>query len=65
MARSSKNPFALILVLLVVIGVVMYTAYSSYEGFRSVDCLGVTCNEGEFCQENVCKAIYPPITNQY
>ena len=35
------------------------------EGFRDLDCKGVTCNEGEFCQENVCRAISPPYTNDY
>ncbi len=35
------------------------------EGFRDVDCKGVNCKEGEFCQENVCKPIYPAITNNY
>jgi len=35
------------------------------EGFRDLDCKGVNCNEGEFCQENVCKPISPPITNNY
>jgi hypothetical protein len=34
------------------------------EGFRDVDCKGVTCNEGEFCQENKCHKIYPAATNQ-
>ncbi len=35
------------------------------EGFRDLDCKGVTCKEGEFCQENVCHPIYPEITNKY
>jgi hypothetical protein len=35
------------------------------EGFRDLDCKGVTCKEGEFCQENVCHRIYPEITNKY
>jgi len=24
------------------------------EGFRTVDCQGKTCGEGEFCQDNTC-----------
>ena len=32
------------------------------EGFRDVDCKGVSCKEGEFCQDNVCKPIYPTAT---
>jgi hypothetical protein len=29
------------------------------EGFRDVDCLGKTCPEGQFCQQNTCHPIYP------
>lgn len=32
---------------------------------RRGDCKGVTCNEGEFCQENVCRPVMAPITNDY
>ncbi|NBO71229.1 MAG: hypothetical protein EBU66_11335 [Bacteroidetes bacterium] len=32
---------------------------------RKGDCKGVTCNEGEFCQENVCRPVMAPITNNY
>ena len=32
---------------------------------RKGDCKGVTCNEGEFCQENVCRPVMAPITNDY
>jgi hypothetical protein len=43
------------------------------EGFQSSlgvdsrrgDCKGVTCNEGEFCQENTCRPVMAPITNDY
>lgn len=35
------------------------------EGFRDLDCKGVTCHEGEFCQDNVCHKKYPAITNNY
>ncbi len=30
------------------------------EGFRNVDCRGVTCDEGEFCQNNVCHSVNAP-----
>ena len=60
MARSAKTPFVLVIVLLVVSAVVAYTVYSNYEGFRAVDCIGVTCPEGQFCQSNTCHPIYPP-----
>jgi hypothetical protein len=50
-------------------------ARSFPEGFQSLagsgvdsrkgDCKGVTCNEGEFCQENVCRPVMAPITNDY
>jgi hypothetical protein len=32
---------------------------------RRGDCRGVTCQEGEFCQENTCRPVMPPITNDY
>lgn len=35
------------------------------EGFRDVDCKGVTCQEGQFCQENTCRSVMPSITNDY
>jgi hypothetical protein len=35
------------------------------EGFRNVDCKGMICKEGEFCQENVCRPVMPAITNSY
>jgi hypothetical protein len=40
-------------------------ARSFPEGFRDTDCKGVTCAEGEFCQENVCRPVMPAITNSY
>jgi hypothetical protein len=32
---------------------------------RRGDCKGITCQEGEFCQENTCRPVMPPITNDY
>ena len=32
---------------------------------RKGDCKGVNCEEGEFCMENVCRPVYPSITNSY
>lgn len=32
---------------------------------RKGDCKGVNCKEGEFCQENVCRPVYPSITSSY
>jgi len=40
-------------------------ARSFPEGFRDVDCKGINCREGEFCMENVCRPVMPPITNKY
>jgi hypothetical protein len=34
------------------------------EGFRNLDCKGVVCNEGEFCQDNVCHPVAPRATNE-
>jgi len=65
MVRSSKTPIILVLVLLIVISYVSYTLYMGNDGFRNIDCAGVNCKEGEFCQDNTCKAISPPYTNNY
>ena len=62
MARGTKTPVVLIIVLLVAMAGLSYYMYESY---RNVDCLGVTCNEGEFCQDNTCHPISPPNTNKY
>jgi hypothetical protein len=34
------------------------------EGFRNLDCKGVTCDEGEFCQDNVCRPVTARSTNE-
>jgi hypothetical protein len=31
--------------------------FPSVSGFRDLDCVGMTCNEGEFCQNNKCGKI--------
>ena len=59
MARMTKSPAILVLVLLVISAVFAYYFYA-YEGFRNLDCKGVTCTEGQFCQSNTCHPIYPP-----
>ena len=65
MVRKS-TPFVLVLVVLVVVATLAYFTYTRYEGFQSYRCdYGITCPEGQFCQENVCKPIYPPVTNQF
>jgi len=63
---------AALLVVLAVVSFVLLLLTSSglsqvvgLEGFRSLDCKGITCEEGQFCQDNVCKAISPPYTNKY
>lgn len=40
-------------------------ARSFPEGFRNLDCKGVLCREGEFCQDNVCRPVAATITNDY
>lgn len=65
MVRSVKSPTVLIIVLLLVLASLTYYVYTAYETYGNVDCLGVTCAEGEFCQDNTCKPINPPYTNKY
>ena len=67
--KAGYGLFALLAILVIVATVLPFLrkSYAPYfpEGFRDVDCKGVTCKEGEFCQENVCRPIYPAITNNY
>jgi hypothetical protein len=55
--------FLVILVLIAVVRAVFPDALVS--GFDDMSCYGVKCQEGEFCQEGVCRAINPPYTNNY
>ena len=65
MARKS-TPLVLVLLLVVVVSVVAYYTYFRREGFQSYRCdYGIVCPEGQFCQENVCKPIYPAVTNKF
>ena len=62
MARS-YGLLGLVVVLLAVLVVVpllknLFPAAFPYEGFRDLDCAGVTCAEGQFCQENKCIPIF-------
>ena len=57
MAYKSKSPFVLVFVLLLFIALASYLTYRSYEGYRKIDCQGVTCPEGEFCLQNTCRSI--------
>ena len=58
MARSSsKNPFGLVFILLLLGAISAYMTYKYTEEFREIDCLGVTCPEGQFCQKNKCRNI--------
>jgi hypothetical protein len=31
--------------------------FPTIEGFRDVDCRGISCGEGEFCQNNKCSGV--------
>ena len=55
--------FVIILALIAVVRAVFPSAL--YDGFSNMSCYGVKCNEGEFCQEGVCRAINPAYTNDY
>lgn len=68
--------FGVLLVAVAFLPMIRRTFARSFpEGFQSLggsgvdsrkgDCKGVTCDEGEFCQENVCRPVMAPITNDY
>lgn len=69
MARTKR--YGLVGLVVVFVGVVtllyilkaVFPQY--YDGFRDVNCYGVKCEEGQFCQDNVCRNINPPYTNNY
>ena len=75
--RRGYSLMGLVLVLLVAVAflpMIRRTFARSFpEGFQATggvdsrkgDCKGVTCKEGEFCQENVCRPVMPAITNNY
>jgi len=55
--------FLIVLALIAVVRAVFPAAL--YDGFTNMSCYGVKCNEGEFCQEGVCRPINPGYTNNY
>jgi len=66
-----KGAYSLLGLLGVLVAVIVFlpairNAFASVfpEGFRNVDCKGVTCNEGEFCQDNVCHPVTARATNE-
>ena len=61
---SLGNVFVGFVIILLVIALVKYV-FPSVDGFRDVSCYGVKCDEGSFCQENVCRPINPPYSNNY
>ena len=75
--RRAYSLVGLVVVLLIAVSLLPWLrrtfARSFPEGFQAMtgvdsrrgDCRGVTCNEGEFCQENVCISVSAPITNDY
>lgn len=54
--------FVLILILIAVMRMVFPRML---DGFADIDCYGVKCAEGQFCQEKVCRDINPKYTNNY
>jgi len=64
--RSSNAVSALLLIVVIVLVGLPYLrnifAPAFPEGFRNVDCKGVTCDEGEFCMDNTCHSVTAPKT---
>jgi hypothetical protein len=75
--RGGYSLAGLVLVLLLAVSLLPWLrrrfSRSFPEGFQTLtgvdsrrgDCKGITCQEGEFCQENVCRSVMAPITNAY
>lgn len=63
--KMSGSPVGILLMLVVLVLVGLPYLRNMFapafpEGFRNVDCKGVTCDEGEFCQNNVCHSVNAP-----
>ena len=37
-----------------------FPSFPSVSGFANPDCVGVTCGEGQFCQNNKCQSVTAP-----
>ena len=65
--KGAYSLFGLLVVLVLVVTLlpVIRNAFAPLfpEGFRSLDCKGVVCEEGQFCQENVCRPVSASATN--
>ena len=65
--KMAGAPVGILLIL--VVGFLVFLPYirntfapAFPEGFRNVDCKGVTCDEGEFCKDNTCHSVMAPKT---
>jgi hypothetical protein len=54
-----------LVVIFILIAVVRIVFPSMLDGFTDVGCYGVKCEEGQFCQDKVCRDINPKYTNKY
>jgi hypothetical protein len=66
MAKKVDNTVLCILgvvVVLVAVGL-LYQNYKEYFQTFPIDCSGITCEEGQFCQNNTCQNVYVPATSE-
>ncbi len=50
-----------------VVVALLWFAYGRYtEAYQTfpMDCAGITCDEGQFCQNNRCTEVYVPATSE-
>jgi hypothetical protein len=60
------RPYGLVMLVMVLLAVLivvpllktLFPAAFPYEGFRDLDCAGVSCPEGQFCQQNKCIPVF-------
>ena len=55
--------FVIIMVLIALVRAVFHGVLR--DGFADLSCYGVACNEGQFCQDKVCRDINPKYQNNY
>ena len=67
-SKRNMNVAGMLLILVVLTLVFMPYLRSVFapvfpEGFRTLDCKGVTCKEGEFCMDNTCHSVSAPVSS--
>jgi len=67
MARKFVNKNTMCVLGLLIVAAVLWVMFGkSVSPFQTfpMDCKGITCDEGQFCQNNKCQNVYVPATSE-